>query len=554
MKKKLLSLACALALTISLLPAAQALEGEGTRAAEALASLGLVTGTGAGYAAEDAATQEQAAALLVRLLGAEKTAKADRRSCGWAGIPSWARSAVNYCAFHDLIDWSEYRAGGALDAELWCAMLLRALGCGSELGSSAARTALRIGLISRPLEGTLTRGDLFETALAALTYPAKDGGTLLDGLLAKGLCTAAAVDALGLRRKTLTAREAADRHLSAILCLDLFADEEAIEADEPTANASAFLISPDGLAVTNYHSIDGAISGRATLITGEACAIERVIYYDADIDLAVIRIARTTAEGETVPRFHAIALAGAGEAITTMARLARTGVMSAMGVLEQYDAHTIEVINENEEHIDKLADHVDNYLIRLSPHMPSGHGSDMLNYYIQCFGEFERIGDHAVNLTENAQEFLDRSASLSPTAHQELMVLREVLGEILDYTYKAFAATDYEAARHIEPVEEVVDDLVATLRANHIRRVRDGQCTVYAGLTFLDILVNVERIADQCSNVGVFTLSMFDEHIMNNHHDYIQALHQGKDPVFNRAYQEAHDKYFGELKRIERSK
>ena len=250
----------------------------------------------------------------------------------------------------------------------------------------------------------------------------------------------------------------------------------------------------------------------------------------------------------------ALALSAASDAISAMARLARTGVMSAMGVLEQYDAHTIEVINENEEHIDKLADHVDNYLIRLSPHMPSGHGSDMLNYYIQCFGEFERIGDHAVNLTENAQEFLDRSASLSPTAHQELMVLREVLGEILDYTYKAFAATDYEAARHIEPVEEVVDDLVATLRANHIRRVRDGQCTVYAGLTFLDILVNVERIADQCSNVGVFTLSMFDEHIMNNHHDYIQALHQGKDPVFNRAYQEAHDKYFGELKRIERSK
>ena len=201
MKKKLLSLVCALALTISLLPAAQALEGEGTRAAEALASLGLVTGTGASYPA----TQEQAAALLVRLLGAEKAAKADRRSCGWAGIPSWARSAVNYCAFHDLIDWSEYRAGGALDAELWCAMLQRALGCGSELGSSAARTALRIGLISRPLEGTLTRGDLFETALAALTYPVRDGGTLLDGLLAKELCTAAAVDALGLRRETLTA-------------------------------------------------------------------------------------------------------------------------------------------------------------------------------------------------------------------------------------------------------------------------------------------------------------------------------------------------------------
>lgn len=250
----------------------------------------------------------------------------------------------------------------------------------------------------------------------------------------------------------------------------------------------------------------------------------------------------------------AIALSGAGEAITTMARLARTGVMSAMGVLDEYNAHEIKVINENEDHIDKLADHVDNYLIRLSPHMPNGHGNDLLNYYIQCFGEFERIGDHAVNLTENAHEFIDRNASLSPMARQELKVLREVLGEILDYTYKAFAATDYEAARRIEPVEEVVDDLVATLRTNHIRRVRDGQCTVYAGLTFLDILVNVERIADQCSNIGVFTLSMADERIMNNHHDYIHALHQGKDPLFNRAYQEAHDKYFDELKRIEHGK
>ena len=250
----------------------------------------------------------------------------------------------------------------------------------------------------------------------------------------------------------------------------------------------------------------------------------------------------------------AIALSGAGEAITTMARLARTGVMGAMGVLDEYNAHEIKVINENEDHIDKLADHVDNYLIRLSPHMPNGHGNDLLNYYIQCFGEFERIGDHAVNLTENAQEFIDRNASLSPMARQELKVLREVLGEILDYTYKAFAATDYDAARRIEPVEEVVDDLVATLRTNHIRRVRDGQCTVYAGLTFLDILVNVERIADQCSNIGVFTLSMTDERIMNNHHDYIHALHQGKDPLFNRAYQEAHDKYFDELKRIEHGK
>ena len=93
--------------------------------------------------------------------------------------------------------------------------------------------------------------------------------------------------------------------------------------------------------------------------------------------------------------------------------------------------------------------------------------------------------------------------------------------------------------------------MVSTLRANHIRRLRDGQCTVYAGLIFLDILINAERIADQCSNLGVYTLSQFDPTIMNSHHDYIHRLHQGNDPVFNREYQEKHEKYFGMLASFE---
>ena len=304
--------------------------------------------------------------------------------------------------------------------------------------------------------------------------------------------------------------------------------------------------------IANVHTVFRLISAIALLpICGQFEKLSRRLVKD-DVQLGENVDHELSLLDEKFYSSPAIALSGAGEAITTMARLARTGVMSAMDVLEKFDKHAIDVINENEEHIDKLADHVDNYLIRLSPHVPTGHSNDLLNYYIQCFGEFERIGDHAVNLAENAQEFIERNASLSPVARQELKVLRQALQEILDYTYSAFGATDHEAARKIEPVEEVVDDLVATLRSNHIRRVRDGQCTVYAGLTFLDILVNVERIADQCSNVGVFTLSMSDKHIMNNHHDYIHELHQGKDPEFNRAYQETHERYFGALKRIGR--
>ena len=243
----------------------------------------------------------------------------------------------------------------------------------------------------------------------------------------------------------------------------------------------------------------------------------------------------------------ALALSGASGAIATMARLAREGVLGAMDVLQSFDQHTIDVINENEDSIDLLADRVDNYLIKLSPHVTMGYGNELLNYYIQCFSEFERIGDYAVNLTENAQELREKGTPLTETALRELQVMRSALDEILGYSYQAFTALDMRAARRIEPVEEVVDDLVATLRSNHIKRVRDGKCTTISGLTFLDILVNIERISDQCSNLGVYTLSQSDSTIMSNHHEYIHQLHQGADESYNHKYQEAHDKYFGEL-------
>ena len=315
MKKNLLSLVCALALMIMLFPTAQALEGDGARAADALASLGLVTGTVSGYAASAPATQEQAAVLLVRLLGAEQAAADETGRCGWQGIPAWAQSAVNYCALHDLLSAQEYTPGGTVSAELWCAMLLRALGYGDEIVAGAAHTAQRIGLIARIPTGALTRGDLFESALAALTFPIRDGGTPLDTLLVKGLCTADAADALDLRSGRLTARQAADRYLSAVLCLDLYT-EEALGTGNASSNASAFLISADGLAITNYHSINGVVAGTATLVTGEELAIDSVLYYDADIDIAVIRISNRFGSGLVLPRFNCISLAGTAEVRT----------------------------------------------------------------------------------------------------------------------------------------------------------------------------------------------------------------------------------------------
>lgn len=243
----------------------------------------------------------------------------------------------------------------------------------------------------------------------------------------------------------------------------------------------------------------------------------------------------------------AIALSSAGQAISTMAELARNAVLGAMEVLQNYDARAVDAIEENEEHIDLLADRVDNYLIKLSPHVTAGRGSDLLNYYIQCFSEFERIGDYAVNLTENAQELHDRDARLSEAAREELKVLSAALEEVTGHANQSFHALDARAARRIEPVEEAIDDLVAAVRSSHVKRLRSGACTISAGVSFLDMIVNIERISDQCSNIGVYTLSLSDSSVMSDHHDYIRRLHQGGDPEFDRRYAEARETYFERL-------
>ncbi len=299
--------------------------------------------------------------------------------------------------------------------------------------------------------------------------------------------------------------------------------------------------------IANVHTVFRLFSAIVLLpVCGQFEKLSRVIVKDDEkLGTSVEReLERLDEKFFTSP---ALALAGASDAIGTMARLAREGVLNAMDVLQNYDQHMIDLINENEDSIDLLADRVDNYLIKLSPHVKMGYGNDLLNYYIQCFSEFERIGDYAVNLTENAQELRDKGNELSDAAKHELRVMRGALDEILGHAYESFTALDMRAARRIEPVEEVVDDLVATLRANHIKRVRDGKCSTLTGLSYLDILVNIERISDQCSNLGVYTLSQSDSTIMSNHHEYIHQLHQGKDETFNRKYSQAHEKYFGEL-------
>ena len=220
----------------------------------------------------------------------------------------------------------------------WFTMLLKMLDCGAFEASDAAIFARRIGLVSRAYTGLLTLGDLCESATETLVFAYPDGQTVIDRLIARGICSQSDVDALGLKRPELTARQIADRYMSGVFRLKLYDTEQDIAEGTEFANASGFFIRSDGLAVTNYHSIDGAQEAVATLVTGEQCRVTRVVWYDVGMDLAIIRVARTTLENRTIPRFHALQIVGttdlrAGDIAYTLSNPLGYGLAVSAGVV-----------------------------------------------------------------------------------------------------------------------------------------------------------------------------------------------------------------------------
>lgn len=348
MKKQLTALLCALFLLLGTVPFAAATEPGALRAADTLATLGLVQGTGRGYDLSAPATRAQAATLLVRLGGAVAAAKADPWFAGFRDVPTWAADAVDYAVRQKWMAGAsalDFRPGDTITANDWCAGLLRLLGHRDFAQEEAAALAHRLGVISAPMDESLTRGDLFESMVRALSAPYQDGsGTVVERLVAGGLCSRAAANALGLLTETLTARQIADRHLSAVFCLEGYerqSDAEDPEVESDTA-ASGFFIAADGVAVTNYHSIDGLSYAEAILTTGERYPVESVLWYDVKMDLAVLRISKTSTARKPTPAFSFLALAGTGDArpgdrVYTLGNPLGLGLAVSEGVISALD-------------------------------------------------------------------------------------------------------------------------------------------------------------------------------------------------------------------------
>lgn len=254
------------------------------------------------------------------------------------------------------------------------------------------------------------------------------------------------------------------------------------------------------------------------------------------------------------PKFFptpAIALRSCYDVLDKMFHAARDNIMKAYGVIFEYDENVIAEVLAEEENIDLMADSVSNYISQLSPHVKDPLHIAIIDQYYKVINEFERLGDHAVNLTECASELKNDSIKLSKYALGELQISRELIEKIMVYTELAFDNRDVDAAEHIEPLEEVMDDMVATYHNNHLARLRDGKCTINAGIVFMDIMSNLERVSDICSNVGIATIARANPDVANFSHNYISELHQGKNERFNTEYKEAYEIYFNRINRME---
>ena len=323
MKKRGLAFLCALLLLTGAVPFAAAQEGETLRAADALHTLGLINGTGtSGYALESPATRAQAAVLLVRLAGAQQDAAADNWFSGYRDVPTWASRAVHYAVHQGWIDSPasaglDFHPDTAITADEWFTFLLRMLGYDDAAGDfspdSAALFAQHIGLTPQVSTGSLSRGQLFVLLESALSFSYKDGSaTVISRLIDRGIVSRAAANALGFLSPVLTARQVAERYTAAAFHLDVYTRQIELDIDMPMVNASGFFISADGLAVTNYHTIEDSVHAVATLSTGEVYPVQRVLYYDPDADIAVIQISKTSRSGHVTSAFAHLDIAPSG--------------------------------------------------------------------------------------------------------------------------------------------------------------------------------------------------------------------------------------------------
>ena len=235
-----------------------------------------------------------------------------------------------------------------------------------------------------------------------------------------------------------------------------------------------------------------------------------------------------------------VAVTESNAATGKMCALAHENVLLAMDVFDKFSEKTASLIEQNEETLDTDEDKLGTFLVKLSSQSLSQNNSHVVSKMLHAIGDFERLGDHALNLLKAAREIHDKGIVFTEQARGELKVLAAAIREILDITSRAYIGNDLQLAAQVEPLEQVIDGLIAKIRANHINRLQSGVCTIEMGFVLSDILTNYERISDHCSNVAVAIIEV--EHDSFDTHQYLNGVKFGNEE-FNTSFDAYMAKY-----------
>lgn len=237
----------------------------------------------------------------------------------------------------------------------------------------------------------------------------------------------------------------------------------------------------------------------------------------------------------------AFAMEQSRNAAKRMAEASKESLFTALSMLGDYRETDAQKVMAEENNVDEYEDALGSYLVKLGQKDLNVHDSRDLSIILHCIGDFERISDHAVNIMESAKELHEKELRFSEKALEELKVISKAVVDIVSISYDVFENTNIESAKKVEPLEEIIDELNQELKARHVRRLREGKCTIEQGFILSDITTSLERIADHCSNIAVCILQVAEDSF--DTHSYLNAVKREDNATFQRRMEETRKQY-----------
>ncbi len=225
----------------------------------------------------------------------------------------------------------------------------------------------------------------------------------------------------------------------------------------------------------------------------------------------------------------------------SMAERAEGNLLMAVGLRNRWSDKDFRMVGETESVIDRYEDKLGTYLMKITSKSLSQSQSEEVSKYLHTISDFERISDHALNISEAAKEIHDKDLQFSPEACHELDVIESAVREILSIAVGAFVENDPQRAARVEPLEEIIDGLCDEMKSHHVDRLQSGSCTLNQGFVFNDLLTNYERVADHCSNIAVAIIELESDSF--DTHEYLNSVRAMKSSSFARYYEEYKQEY-----------